>query len=301
MGLGGHLLWSSVFRTLSETTRRPVRVSSAPLVSDLFAGRLYRGDSSWADNPIFRHNPRLDFPPRRLKRRWQNVLDRVVATVLRRCRLWGSYERAIVALSRIWYRATGRHVVHVDLRLHSYVKRETPGRFEWKSGGHIIDIILNRYRIPAIDHRCEMYFTDDEVAESVEACRAHGITGEYIVIEPNSSETWFSDLRTWPVERWQHIVDRIQASRGYQVVQIGEAGRPALRNVINLSGEIPFRIAVLIMKRARVFLGLEGGLMHAANAVGVPSVIVWGGTTMPDFAAYREKHCVVCHYVECAP
>ena len=84
-------------------------------------------------------------------------------------------------------------------------------------------------------------------------------------------------------------------------MQIGEAGRPALRNVINLCGEIPFRIAVLVMKRARLFLGLKGGLMHAANAVGVPSVIVWGGTTMPEFAAYREQHRVICHYVDCAP
>ena len=301
MGLGGHLLWSSVVRSLNETTHRRVRVHYAPALSDVLAGRLYRGDASLANDPVFQHNPRLDFPPQRRKCRWQMMLDRCFAAVLRGCRLGVVYERAIVALSRVYDEATGQHSASVDMRLYSYVKRETPGQLAWKSGGHIIDIILNQFGILAIDHQCEMYFTDEEVAESVEVCRAYGIGGDYIVIEPNSRETWFSDLRAWPFGRWQQVVDRIRAGREYQVVQIGEGGRPVLPNVTNLCGEIPFRIAVLIMKRARLFLGLEGGLMHAANAVGVPSVIVWGGTTMPDFAAYREKHCVVCHYVECAP
>ena len=159
MGLGGHLLWSSVFRTLNEATGQPVIVGHTPLVSDLLAGRLYKGDDSLVNNPIFRHNPRLEFPPCQAKRRWQIVLDRGFAALLRRCGLGGAYERAIVALSRAYARAAGQHRVCIDMHLHSYVKRETPGRLEWKSGGHIIDIILNQYRIPAIDHQCEMYFT----------------------------------------------------------------------------------------------------------------------------------------------
>ncbi|HAL47869.1 MAG: glycosyltransferase family 9 protein [SAR202 cluster bacterium] len=301
MGLGGHLLWSSVFRALNETTGRPVKVAHAPGLSDLVAGRLYQGSHSLANDPVFQHNPRLEFPRHCLKQPWQIQLDRGFAATLRRCGLWGTFERVIFALSRARSSTTGQQYAHIDLRLHSYAKRETPGRFEWKPGGHIIDIILKRYGVRAVDHQCEIFFTDEEMAASAEACRTHGVLADYIVIEPHSRETWFSDLRAWPFDRWQEIVDRIQAAGRFQVVQIGEGGRRALHGAIDLSGRIPFRIAALIMKRARLFLGLEGGLMHAANAVGVPSVIVWGGTTLPEFAAYLEKHRVVCHYVDCAP
>jgi ADP-heptose:LPS heptosyltransferase len=55
------------------------------------------------------------------------------------------------------------------------------------------------------------------------------------------------------------------------------------------------------MKRSQLFLGLEGGLMHTANAVGVPAVIVWGGLTLPEFAGYHELHAIVHRRVECAP
>ncbi len=300
MGLGGHLLWTSVIRTLNEQSGRPVRVCHTPLVSDLVAGRLYCGDVSLADDPVFLNNPRIECPPTRRKTRWVRAIDRAVHAAIRRLGVERRYESLVLALSQVRTRRTGQFDAHLDLKRHSYVAREEPQRMVWKPGGHIVDIILANYGKRASDHRCEMYFSpaDEETARS--ARLAHGIGDDYVVVEPNSNESWYGDLRAWPFDRWQAVVDTL-ADDGTQVVQIGERGRPVLRRVVDVTGRIPFRIAVLLMKRARLFLGLDGGLMNAANAAGTPAVIVWGGTALPEFAGYPELHSVVCHYVECAP
>jgi hypothetical protein len=301
MGLGGHLLWTSVIRSLHEESGRRVRVCHRPMVSDLVAGRLYRGEVSLAEDPVFHGNPRIEFPPLVEKSSWALRADRAVDAAIRRLGLAGVYERLVLALSKARTRRLGSLDAHIDLQRHSYVLRETRERMVWKKGGHIIDIILANYGVRARDHRCEMYFSEAEEREVTAICKTFGIGDEFVVIEPNSKDTWFGDLRAWPIDRWQAVLERVAAGGRYQVVQVGEGGGHELRDAINLSGRIPVRLAICLMKRARLFLGLEGGLMHAANAAGVAAVIVWGGLTLPDFAGYREMHRVLCTYVECAP
>jgi hypothetical protein len=273
-----------------------------PLASDWLAGRDYRGDESLADDPVFKGNPRIEFPPAHPKRAWQQALDRIVAAVVRRAGLLDAYERAVFARVARRAQRTGQWDVQVDLRLHSYVERETPERFEWKDGGrgHIIDIILRAFDVPAVDHRCELYLSPEDEREAADVMRASGVGPRFVTIEPNSATAWFGDLRAWPFERWQAIVDRLVAKE-IQVVQLGAAGSRALAGAIDLSGRTSFRAAAVVMRQSQLFLGLEGGLMHTANAVGVPAVIVWGGLTLPEFAGYHERHAIVHHRVECAP
>jgi hypothetical protein len=302
MGLGGHLLWSSVIRTLHERSGRPVRVAHTPQLSDVLAGRDYRGEISLANDVVFRGNPRIEFPAASAKPLWARWLDRGFGALVRRAGLQPAYERTVFARTARRARSGGQWTVHVDMTLHSYVERETPERFEWKNGGrgHIIDIILRTFEVSAVDHRCELYFSRAEEDEANAVLTRHGIGARFITVEPNSSAAWFGDLRAWPLDRWQAVVDTLLA-QGIRVVQLGVEGAPSLRGVIDLSGRTSYRVAALIMKRSYLFLGLEGGLMHTANAVGVPAVVVWGGLTLPEFAGYAEMHTIVHRRVECAP
>lgn len=43
------------------------------------------------------------------------------------------------------------------------------------------------------------------------------------------------------------------------------------------------------MANVRVFVGLEGFLMHLAKAVGVPSVIIYGGWISPHRSGYDNN------------
>jgi hypothetical protein len=301
MGLGGHLLWTAVIRRLHETSGHPVRVVYAPLPSDLLAGRLYRGDVSLTDDPIFLGNPRIEFPPSAPKSALARTVDRVGMAAIRRLGLQDAYERTVWRRSRARTGQTGQVDAHIDLNMHSYAARELPDRMIWKTGGHIVDIILAGFGETSTNHQGEMYLSAAEEEDADAICRRHGLGRDFVVIEPNSKADWFGDLRAWPIDRWQDVVTRIAQAGRCRVVQVGEAGGHRLRDVLDLGGQLPVRTTIALMKRARLFLGLEGGLMHAASAVNVPSVIVWGGLTLPEFAAYPDRHRVLCTYVECAP
>lgn len=301
MGLGGHVLWTAAARTLYEVSGRPVRVCLSPQLTDLLSGRLYRRDVSLSADPVFAHNPRLEYPPTADKSALARRVDYVADAVKRRLGLDAAYERLVFLLATRRWRSRGQFDVHIDLDLHSYAAEERPDRMVWKSGGHIVDILLATYGQTARTHQGELYFTSEEEQATDAFCQTHGLTADFVAIEPNSKASWFGDLRAWPVERWQEVVDRIVSAGRYPIVQLGEQGGQALAQTIDLRGKLPVRLAMCLMKRARLFLGQEGGLMHVARALDVPSVIVWGGLTLPEFAAYKDAHRVLCTYVDCAP
>ncbi len=299
MGLGGHLLWSSVVRRLNEDSGNPVRVGYLPGLTDLLRGELNDRSRSIRDDIVFRDNPRIDPQQTIKKHRLFVAVDQVVIAALRLIGVLWIYERFIFWIVRYVRRRSGTWYAHIDMRLHSYVARETPDRMVWKDGGHIVDILLANYGLTARDYECEMYFSTDEEEAVNRLQESLKIATNFVVIEPHSNSQWFGDLREWPFERWERVVEWL-SDRNYPVVQIGEGGSSVLRGAIDITGRTSFREAVLLMKRAQLFLGQEGGLMHAANAVNVPSVIVWGGLTMPEFAGY-SKHTILCTRVDCAP
>jgi hypothetical protein len=303
MGLGGHVLWTAVIRNLHEQDGRPVRVCLTPQLSDVLAGAVHRRDVSLREDPVFRHNPRIEFLAPRDKTPLAKSLDRVFEGVLRIPAARQVYERAVYAAADWRGRREGRRYAHVDMRRHSYVARERRDRMVWKSGGHIVDIILRSFDARGTTHQGELHFTAEEEATAARNRVRFGLTRKFVVVEPHSKEDWFGDLRAWPFERWQQAIDRVRAVHGgeYTLVQMGEGGRPAVRGILDLSGQLPFRESAALLKQASLFLGQEGGLMHVADAIGVPSVIIWGGLTLPEFACYPERHTILCARVPCAP
>ena len=60
-------------------------------------------------------------------------------------------------------------------------------------------------------------------------------------------------------------------------------------NVISLLGKVSFRESALIIKHSHMFVSTEGGLVHAANAVGKRSLVVLTGYQAPKMIAYPEN------------
>ena len=47
-----------------------------------------------------------------------------------------------------------------------------------------------------------------------------------------------------------------------------------------------FREALQVLSKAKLFVGTDGGLHHAAAALGIPSVVIWTGFTSPRHLGY---------------
>jgi len=207
-----------------------------------------------------------------------------------------TYERCVLAVSKFFKQG----ILHLDMGIHSYVEQDLPERQVWREGGHIIDLFCRNFGVTAIQRRPELYFVASEekwIRQWLEKQKLK--PGSYIVVEPHTKEDWFGKLRAWPFERWTALfqTDALRGERG--VVQVGLKGKAVLPGVLDQTGRLSFRETALVMREAELFIGTEGGLMHAAAAVGVPSVILYGGITRPEFSGYPELQSIVCNYVEC--
>ena len=108
----------------------------------------------------------------------------------------------------------------------------------------------------------------------------HSIGGNW-VIEPNVKGTISADNKDWGFDRWQQVANRSQKP----LMQLGTG--PWLDNVIRVRTDT-FMEALTYLGGAEGFIGTDGGLHHAAAALGIPAIVIWGGFVSPDLLGYDD-------------
>lgn len=142
-----------------------------------------------------------------------------------------------------------------------YIAAKSPTKWTWKP-----------YKpIPA-----EIKFTDGELEF------AQRYAGR-VMIESNVKDIGHTN-KAW--HRWPALMTALRAE-GIQTFQCGPGGTPWIADDFLLTPT--FRYAAAALSKASAFVGTEGGLGHAAAAVGVPSVIIFGGFISPEVTGY-EMH-----------
>jgi len=93
----------------------------------------------------------------------------------------------------------------------------------------------------------------------------------------------------WAAKRWTGFGElcRELAERGHFVVLVGDAADAEVTHPIaaalgeralDLAGSVPLLQTAAHIARCRLFVGNDSGLMHLAEAVGVPAVALFGPT-----------------------
>jgi hypothetical protein len=101
----------------------------------------------------------------------------------------------------------------------------------------------------------------------------------FILIEPNVKRTYIHTVN----KAWHYWEDLVK--HDYPWLQIGDKTiNPITRNITTKD----FRQALAILSKASLFVGTDGGLHHAAAALGIPSVVIWTGFTSPKHLGYDE-------------
>lgn len=125
----------------------------------------------------------------------------------------------------------------------------------------------------------ELWFDAGEQAIT----RRYATGSPLVVIEP-TLKARASPNKQWGWERWQALADELNR-RGACLVQIGPAGVRRLAGVPHLI-TASFREACAVLAGARAFVGNEGGLHHAAAALGVRGAVPFGGYISPRLTGY---------------
>lgn len=109
--------------------------------------------------------------------------------------------------------------------------------------------------------------------------------GGMVLVEPNIKGTNGGN-KAWLWERWQAVAD---AFPGRVMQVVGSSDANVLRRVQVV--ETPsFRHAAAVLAVARCFVGTEGGLHHAAAALGVPAVVLFSEFISPAITGYQQHH-----------
>lgn len=155
-----------------------------------------------------------------------------------------------------------------------------------------------------------LHLTPEDARAAEELLRAEGLAeaGPLLGLAPGAA---FGPAKCWPAERFATAAADL-LERGFKaVVLLGSAGEaPACaavaaglagRRVLNLAGRTGLGPALAIIARLGLMLSNDSGLMHAAAALEVPTVAVFGSTEPRATAPLGPKVAVVRRPVECSP
>jgi hypothetical protein len=159
------------------------------------------------------------------------------------------------------------HRVYVDYENSEIDDEGKILRFKWRE----------EYTAP----KGEIYFTDDEKSEASEI--ALRLPYPFFVLEPNVAEKPWINHKSWPLERWQEVVDALAG----EVFFVQFSGDNVLRGVHHVQTP-SFRQACAILGTAGAFVGTDGGLHHAAAALDIPAVVLWGHYSSPGVFGYDD-------------
>jgi len=168
--------------------------------------------------------------------------------------------------------------------------------------------------LSSTDRMPRLFLTQDEDTQATALLEQCGVTAgsPFVVLQPGA-RYWF---KAWPVERLAQLADILTAQYGYRVLVGGGAeDRPAAERIVALSaskpvsiaGQAPLRSFAALLRRARLFIGNDGGAMHIAAAVGTPLVALfgpsnpaeWGPRSSSAEVIYKGIDCRICFHPTC--
>jgi ADP-heptose:LPS heptosyltransferase len=115
----------------------------------------------------------------------------------------------------------------------------------------------------------------------------------YVVIEPNVKTNWYPGMnKDWGWDNWQKLV----RSMTVPWVQLGAKDARTLKGVHRVYTE-DIRSAIGVLAGADLLVSTDGALHHAAAAMGVPAVVLWGGLASPKNLGY-DAHTNIWHGAE---
>jgi len=140
-----------------------------------------------------------------------------------------------------------------------------------------------------------------ETADAVAGARS------YFVLAPGAT---YGSSKVWPHERYAALAKRLIGSMGWMAVLVGrreerEEASTMLASIgvggKNLAGSLSLAELISVLRGAEVAIGNDSGPVHVAAALGVPTVAVFGPTSVDWTAPRGVSVRIVRGAIECAP
>ena len=105
--------------------------------------------------------------------------------------------------------------------------------------------------------------------------RDHVENKKYLVIQSGAG-AWFQE-KNWDQNKWLQLVEELKAM-GYAVYHIGTQDNAPIEGVVDFRGKTNIYESLLLVKHAKLLIGVNSFAEQAAWVFNVPSVILYGPT-----------------------
>jgi heptosyltransferase III len=139
--------------------------------------------------------------------------------------------------------------------------------------GTLLQAFCRGAGLPPLSDAPRVYIPDAAVA-AVDALR---LPEGFVVAHCESNE----ESRNWQPHKWGQLLRRVALELGKAVVVVGTGRLPPdvlgrLPEARNLCGQLSIMETAEVIRRAALFIGIDSGPAHLANAAGTPGVILLG-------------------------
>jgi ADP-heptose:LPS heptosyltransferase len=144
--------------------------------------------------------------------------------------------------------------------------------FEWFDHGALLEAFSLGAGLPSLSAQPRLYLR----AEHVEAVDAIGLPERFCVIHRISNDP----IKDWTEDGWLQLVAHVSGRLGLKVIEVG-AGQTGslpkpLPGTIDMVNRLPLLQTAEVIRRASMFIGIDSGPAHLANALMIPGVVLLG-------------------------
>jgi heptosyltransferase-2 len=154
-----------------------------------------------------------------------------------------------------------------------------------------------------------LYLGAEEMEAAAHFLAAPGLTtsGPRVGFSPGAT---YGPAKRWPSESFAALAENLQEEFGARVVLLGgpedrEASAHLKEHlsqpVLDLVGRTDLRQALGVLSHLQLLVTNDSGLMHAAAALGVPLVALFGSTDPQATGPFTPKATVLRHPLACSP
>lgn len=200
-----------------------------------------------------------------------------------------------------------RHVERGRAHLVEWIRRKRTGLPPKHELDMLWDVLRPLGIKPEPVDRLEYYVTGEERQRALGLMACHGISRPFAVVHAGTSVL----LKEWPIERFAEAAWHIHNQHGMQIVLIGSPGerersRQLMQMIapldpVDITGQLDLRETAALMERAALYLGSDGGAMHMASALGVPTLGLFGPGSYHIFHPVGRHSAAVSHLFPCSP
>jgi heptosyltransferase-3 len=146
--------------------------------------------------------------------------------------------------------------------------------------GNLLSIMCQNAGIPVLDNGPELRLSN-EVKNRVDGL---SLPLEFIAIHALSNER----IKDWTQNKWRELVNHLLDTPELSIVEVGLNAQVQSNSprYINLCGHLSILESAEVLKRAVLFIGVDSGPAHLANAVDTPGIILKG-----SYRAFDDYQC----------